>query len=129
MYRIMMVEDDEILRQTFQTILRGEGFEVFLCQDGASGLREVKTCRPDLILLDVSLPDMTGFEVCRKLKADAATKSIPVIILTGHARDVTERVRGLDGGADDYLFKPISPRVLIARIRSILKVSLRPNAN
>ncbi|HVA65544.1 MAG TPA: response regulator [Elusimicrobiota bacterium] len=127
MYRIMVVEDDEILRQTFRDVLKADGFEVFLCPDGASGLREVKTCRPDLILLDVNLPDMSGFDVCRGLKADPISKSVPVIILTGHARDVTERVRGLDVGAEDYLFKPVSPRVLIARIRSILKVSLRPS--
>ncbi|MHB2026318.1 MAG: response regulator transcription factor [Elusimicrobiota bacterium] len=127
MYRILVVEDDEILRQTFRDVLKADGFETFLCSDGGSALREVGSYRPDLIMLDVSLPDMTGFDVCRKLKQDPQARAIPVIILTGHARAVIERVQGLDVGAEDYLFKPVSPRILVARIKSILKVSLRPS--
>lgn len=121
MYRIVAVEDDPFMQKVLAETLRAEGFECVLCADGASALERICAQRPDCVILDINLPDMDGHAVCRRLKADARTRGVPVIMLTGEARTLESRLRGLDGGAEDYLFKPISPRVLIARIRSILQ--------
>ena len=128
MYRVVMVEDDALMQGMLGEVLRGEGFECEVCPDGASALEVVPRERPDLVLLDVHLPDMDGHEVCRALKASARTREIPVIMLTGEARSLESRLSGLELGAEDYLFKPISPKVLVARIRSILETCGRPRA-
>lgn len=120
MYRIAVVEDDPLMWKMLTEALRAEGFECVLCADGAGALARIPKERCDLVILDINLPDMDGHEICRRLKADALTRLIPVIMLTGEARTLDSRLRGLDGGAEDYLLKPISPRVLIARVRSIL---------
>ena len=125
-YRIEIVEDDAMVRQVLRDMLKPEGFEVVACPDGASGLEAAGRDKPDLIVLDVNLPDLLGTEVCRRLKADPKTRHIPVLMLTGEAREVVQRVEGLDAGAEDYLFKPIGAKVFIARINSILKSSTRP---
>lgn len=121
MYRIGLVEDDVLVQKMMILVLKSEGFECVLCPTGGQALERLPKDRPDLILLDVNLPDIDGHEVCRRLKADAFTRDIPVIMLTGEARELSQRVRGLELGAEDYLFKPISPKVLIARIRAILQ--------
>ena len=126
MYRVLIVEDDSIMQKTLRDSLKPEGYEVLLAVDGKTALRMAPQDKPDIILLDVHLPDIGGVEVCRALKADPVTKHIPILILTGQAREITARVAGLEGGADDYLFKPISPRVLVSRIRSILKINTGP---
>ncbi len=121
MYRIGLVEDDVLAQKMMLLALKAEGFECVLCPTGASALERLPKEKPDLILLDVNLPDIDGHEVCLRLKADALSRDIPIIMLTGEAREVPQRVRGLELGAEDYLFKPISPKVLIARIRAILQ--------
>jgi DNA-binding response OmpR family regulator len=126
MYRILSVEDDSLMQKLLQTMLIAAGYEFRLSPDGRSALPMALAEKPDLILLDVNLPDMTGIEICRALKAEPKTRHIPVLMLTGEAREVVTRVEGLDVGAEDYLFKPISPRVLIARISSILKQAVKP---
>lgn len=125
MYRIGLVEDDVLMQKMLASALTTEGYECVLCPDGAAALERLPKERPDLILLDVNLPDIDGHEVCRRLKADESARAIPVIMLTGEARGLEQRVRGLELGADDYLFKPISPKVLLARIRAILLSSGR----
>lgn len=126
MHRVMIVEDDTMVQEVFREILTLAGFEVIIYSDGQSGLRGAARDKADIILLDMNLPDISGMEICRSLKADPQTKHIPVLILTGEAREVASRVGGLDVGAEDYLFKPISPNVLVSRIRSILKVATKP---
>ena len=126
MYRILSVEDDPMMQKLLQTALVAAGFECRLSTDGRGALAAALSEKPDLILLDVNLPDMTGIEICRALKAEPKTRHIPVLMLTGEAREVVTRVEGLDVGAEDYMFKPISPRVLIARISSILKQAAKP---
>jgi DNA-binding response OmpR family regulator len=126
MYRIAAVEDDELMQKTLESIVSLEGFEFVLYPDGGTALAHAAGDRPDLILLDMHLPDMSGHEICRRLKADARTSHVPVVMLTGEARELENRVKGLDAGAEDYLFKPVSPKVLMARIRSILKVAGKP---
>lgn len=120
MYRIGLVEDDVLMQKMLISTIQAAGSECVLCPDGASALERLPKERPDLILLDVNLPDLDGHEICRRLKTDALTRAIPVIMLTGEARGLEQRVRGLELGAEDYLFKPISPKVLLARIRAIL---------
>ena len=120
MYRILSVEDDPIMQKLLKDTLVLGGYEFRLSPDGRGALPLAIAEKPDLILLDVNLPDIGGIEVCRNLKADPNTSHIPVLMLTGEAREVVTRVEGLDSGAEDYMFKPISPRVLLARISSLL---------
>lgn len=126
MHRLLAIDDDPMMQQILTATLQAEGFELLLSSDGRSGLAAAAAQKPDLVVLDVNLPDMTGMEVCRALKSGPATKHIPVIMLTGEAREVGNRVEGLDLGAEDYLFKPISPRLLVSRIKSLLKLTSRP---
>jgi len=126
MYRILAIEDDGIMQSILRDTLKPEGFEFLLGATGQEGLDLARKERPDIILLDINLPDMSGMEVCRSLKSDAATRHIPVMMLTGQAWEVSNRVQGLELGAEDYMLKPISPRVLITRIRAILKAATKP---
>lgn len=126
MYRVLIIEDDVIMQKVLRDTLRPEGYEVIVCPDGLSGLARAPEEKPDLILLDVNLPDTSGVEVCRKLKANEALRHIPVILMTGEAREVAQKIEGLGTGAEDYLLKPISPRVLAARVKQLISVSARP---
>lgn len=121
MYRITVIDDDAMMQGVLRQILTHGGYEVLLCSDGEKGLADVAADRPDLVLLDINLPDMDGHEVCRRLKADERVRHIPVVMLTGEARDLDSRVRGLDCGADDYMFKPVAPKLLLSRVASLLK--------
>ncbi len=127
MYRILSIEDDPIMQKLLRDTLAAGGYEFRLSKDGAGALPAAAAEKPDLILLDVNLPDMTGIEVCRALKADPRTGHIPVLMLTGEARAVETRVEGLDAGADDYMFKPVSPRVLLARIAALIRQTAGPS--
>lgn len=126
MYRILIVEDDVMLQRVLRDTLKPEGFEVLVCGDGESGLAQAPVDKPDLVVLDMNLPGLSGLDVCRRLKQDPATRHIPVIILTGEARETALKVESLDAGADDYLFKPLGGKALLARVRSILKITSRP---
>jgi DNA-binding response OmpR family regulator len=123
--RILVIEDDPDIALSLRLKLeRDGGFEVRTAEDGASGLRMAVERPPDLVLLDVNLPGMDGFEVCRLLRSDPATSSTPVIMLTARI-DESDRVAGLDLGADDYITKPFSPKEALARIRAVLRRSDR----
>ena len=125
MKRILMIEDDPDIALSLRLKLeRDGGFEVRTAEDGAAGLRMAVDRPPDLVLLDVNLPEMDGFEVCRQLRSDPATAQIPVIMLTARI-DESDRVAGLDLGADDYITKPFSPKEALARIRAVLRRSDR----
>ncbi len=125
MKRILVVEDDPDIALSLRLKLeRDGGFEVQTAQDGAAGLRLAVDRPPDLVLLDVNLPGMDGFEVCRHLRKDPATAATPVIMLTARI-DEKDRVAGLDLGADDYITKPFSPKEALARIRAVLRRSER----
>jgi DNA-binding response OmpR family regulator len=126
MYRILAIEDDVIMQSILRDTIKPEGFEFLLGSTGQEGLDTARKEKPDMILLDINLPDMSGMEVCRNLKSDAATRHIPVMMLTGQAWEVSNRVQGLELGAEDYMLKPVSPRVLITRIRAILKAATKP---
>ena len=116
--RLLLVDDEDNLRTMLEAALRHNGFEVTSAPDGRTALDLVGDVRPDLIVLDVMMPDLDGFEVCRRLRAEGTTT--PVLFLT--ARDATEdKVRGLTLGGDDYLVKPFSLDELVARAHALLR--------
>ena len=116
--RLLLVDDEDNLRSMLSAALRHNGFDVTSVPSGRAALQAVESSAPDLIVLDVMIPDLDGFEVCRRLRADGAR--MPVLFLT--ARDATEdKVRGLTLGGDDYLVKPFSLEELIARVHSVLR--------
>jgi len=118
--RILVVEDESDLAELVAFNLRQAGHTVSTAADGATALAEVQRKRPDLIVLDVMLPDITGVEVCRRLRRQEATSAIPVVMLTAKGEEV-DRVVGFEVGADDYVVKPFSPRELVLRIEAILR--------
>jgi two-component system phosphate regulon response regulator PhoB len=120
MARILVIEDEPDIRQVLDYNLRLAGHDVVSAPRGQDGLRLVREQRPDLVLLDLMLPDLPGTEVCRAIKDDTATRSIPVMMLTAKGEEI-DRVVGFELGADDYLTKPFSVRELALRIRAILR--------
>ena len=115
--RILLIEDEESIASFVAMYLNKEGFEVDAAADGAGGLELASRQQPQAVILDLMLPDMDGFEVCRRLRHDS---DVPVIMLT--ARDAaTDKVVGLELGADDYITKPFDPRELVARVKSVLR--------
>lgn len=120
--KILVIDDDQKLNRLLSDYLSKFGFTVTACTHPQEGLKALKKEMPDLVILDIMLPDLDGFEVCKKIRQDY---SVPVIMLTARG-EVTDRIVGLELGADDYLPKPFEPRELVARIQSILRRS-RPN--
>ena len=115
--KILVVDDDPHLRDLLSITLQRSGFDVLSASDGQIALTHAARERPDLIVLDVGLPEIDGFEVCRRLRARS---EVPVLFLTARDEEI-DRVVGLELGADDYVTKPFSPRELVARVRAILK--------
>ena len=118
--RILVVDDEPDALELAEINLHAAGFSVLLADDGADALKQARQKKPDLIVLDVMLPEMDGMEVCKTLRQDPATASIPIIMLTAKAAEI-DRVLGLELGADDYLTKPFSPRELVLRIKGLLR--------
>lgn len=115
--KILVVEDEQTLLETLAYNLRRQGYEVELASDGPSALTQARSTQPDLILLDIMLPGLDGFEVCRILRQEMTT---PVLMLTARDDEI-DRVVGLEVGADDYLTKPFSMRELLARVKALLR--------
>ena len=118
--KILIVEDDPDIVEMVEYNLREEGYATVSALNGEDGVNSARSEQPDLIILDIMLPIMDGFEVCRTLKSDDKTSHIPIIILSAKSQE-TDKVVGLELGADDYVTKPFSPRELIARIRAIMR--------
>src|SRR5215510_6763299 len=116
------VDDNEEGRYAVSRVLKQADFEVIDAANGHDALRLSLERKPDVVLLDVKLPDIPGFEVCRRLRSDPRTAGIPVLHVSATFLDDISRVKGLDGGADGYLTKPIDPLVLIASIKALLRV-------
>jgi two-component system, OmpR family, alkaline phosphatase synthesis response regulator PhoP len=117
---ILIVEDEKDIIKMLEYNLGKEGFKTLSSRDGEDALDLAKNERPDLILLDLMLPGMDGLEVCKTLKGDTKTSSIPIIMLTAKSQE-SDKIVGLELGADDYITKPFSPRELIARIKAVLR--------
>ncbi len=117
---ILLVDDDPEILILLQAKLANEPFELFTAVEGESALNIVRTQKPDLVVLDVNLPGLSGLEVCRTLRANKDTQDIPIIILSARSDEI-DRVLGLEFGADDYVTKPFNPQELILRIHSVLK--------
>ncbi len=117
---VLVVEDEPDIRALIVHHLARDGFRCRTASTGAQALTEVRNRRPDLVVLDLLLPEVDGLEVCRRLRADATTAALPIIMLTARADEV-DRVVGLEVGADDYVVKPFSPRELVARVRAVLR--------
>ena len=119
--KIMIVDDEERNLRLMEALLVPIGYEVILSKDGQDALDKVKESRPDVILLDIMMPKVDGFEVARRLKKDSETRIIPIVMVTA-LKDVDDRVKALEVGADDFLTKPVDKLELRARVQSLLKV-------
>lgn len=120
---ILIVEDERAIREMIAFGLRRGGFEIGEAENAVSAQVSIANRRPDLVLLDWMLPDMSGLEFARALKRDRATAEMPIIMLTARAEE-QDKIIGLDSGADDYVTKPFSPRELLARINAVLRRSV-----
>lgn len=117
---ILVVEDEEDILELIRYNLSKEGFKVTCANSGELGLSTARQLKPDLMLLDLMLPGIDGFDVCRALRSEPETRSLPIIMITAKGEE-PDMVTGLELGADDYVVKPFSPRVLLARIKSVLR--------
>lgn len=116
-YKILVVDDEQRMVRFIQLNLEQDGFEVITAYNGKDALEQVRTQLPDLILLDIMMPDINGFEVLKKIRE---VNNVPVIMLTAKGEE-DDRIQGLELGADDYITKPFSPRELVSRIRAVLR--------
>jgi DNA-binding response OmpR family regulator len=121
--RILIIEDELPMRTALRDVLEAEGYRVLTASDGEAGLERALSDKPDLVLLDLMMPRLDGYSVCRELRRIA--NPVPVLMLTAKGQ-VEDRVRGLDVGADDYLVKPFSTEELLARVRAVLRRVQRP---
>jgi len=119
---ILIIEDEKDILELIAFNLECTGYKVFKASNGEDGLKIANSEMPDIIILDLMMPGIDGFDVCRKLKQEKLTRNIPIIMLTARGED-TDIVSGLELGAEDYVTKPFSPKILIARIRAVLRRS------
>ncbi len=119
--KILLVDDIAINLELQKAYLKGAGYEVIMAMDGEEALKKVYTEMPDLILLDIMMPKKNGYEVCRILKNDPATRFIPIIMVTA-LKDIEDKIRGIEAGADDFISKPFNKTELMVRVRSLLRL-------
>jgi two-component system phosphate regulon response regulator PhoB len=120
MARILVIEDEQDLASLLEYNLKSDGHEPDLARTGAAGVQRVKAFKPDLVLLDLMLPDVSGAEVCRLIRELPESKRLPIIMVTARGEE-TDRVRGLELGADDYVVKPFSVKELLLRVKAVLR--------
>ena len=120
--RVLVIEDERDVAELMRYHLARDGYEVRLCSSGIEGLGQARESRPDMVLLDIMVPELNGWEVCRRLKQDRDLRGIPVIMVTGRVEE-GDKVLGFEMGADDYVTKPFSPRELLARVRAVMRRS------
>lgn len=119
-HKILVVDDEPDVVRLIEFNLKAAGYDVITAEDGAEALQRARSASPDLIVLDLMLPEVEGLEVCKLLRRDPATAQVPIIILTAKAAEV-DRILGLELGADDYVTKPFSPRELVLRVKKRLQ--------
>jgi two-component system, OmpR family, alkaline phosphatase synthesis response regulator PhoP len=118
--KLLVVEDEQDILQLVKHYLEKEGFRVLTAMSGIEALRKVKEEKPDLIVLDLMLPEMDGLEVCKRVRSSPETAMLPIIMLTAKAEE-SDTIVGLELGADDYVTKPFSPKALVARVKALLR--------
>jgi DNA-binding response OmpR family regulator len=118
--RVLVIDDEPDLLELIEVNMKAAGFEVLSASNGKEGLEMARKTKPELIVLDVMLPELGGLEVCKSLRRDPATADIPVLMLTARATEI-DRVLGLELGADDYVTKPFSTRELVLRVKNLLR--------
>lgn len=123
--RILLIEDEEDIAALIKLQAEASGYKMHVEVDGINGFRAIEREKPDLVILDIMLPGQNGFDVCRKVKSNPELRTIPVIILTAKGEEL-DMVLGLELGADDYVSKPFSPKVLFSRIKAVLRRSKEP---
>ena len=119
---ILIIEDEPDTAELLKFHLENAGYKVTIAEDGYEALKKVHKLRPDLLILDLMIPEIDGFEVCRLIRKDPANESLPVMMCTAKS-DETSKIQGLDFGADDYVTKPFSPREVVLRVKNLLKRS------
>ena len=119
--KILIVEDEEATRETWTEFFQNTGYQVAQAADGQEALEVARWERPDLILLDLRLPKLDGYQVCQRIKGDPVTAQIPIIMITAFLTGSSDTVRGIEYGADDYLSKPVDLDVLAARVKMVLR--------
>jgi DNA-binding response OmpR family regulator len=119
-HRVLVIDDDPGNLQLLGLIFERANYEVHLAESGSAGLSQVDDVQPDLVVLDVMMPEMNGLEVCERLRAQASTAHLPIIILSGKGQ-VDDKIGGFKAGADDYVRKPVEPKELLARARALLE--------
>ena len=117
--KILIADDNENIREALTYLLEDEGYKLWLAKDGAETLKKVKEVKPDILFLDIMMPEINGYDVCRTIKADGDLKSTYVIMLTAKGQ-VAEQERGKEVGADEYIVKPFSPMEILTKIKNIL---------
>lgn len=117
--KILIADDEQNIVISLEFLMKREGFEVLVANDGEEAARRIRSDRPDLVLLDVMMPKKSGFEVCQEIKADPAMAAVRILMLTAKGRD-TEVAKGLALGADAYMTKPFSTKELVEKVRSLL---------
>jgi DNA-binding response OmpR family regulator len=117
--KILIADDNEHIRESLSSILEDEGYAMWTAKDGAEALRKVREVAPDILILDITMPEMSGYEVCQTIKSDPDLKKTFVLMLSAKGQ-ATEQERGKEVGADEYFVKPFSPSELVTRIRNIL---------
>src|SRR2546426_8169961 len=118
--KILIVEDEQGVVHLLKQRLEPEGFQVIAAYNGQAGLRAVAEARPDLIILDLTLPELDGFELCRRIRRQPESARLPILVLSGRTEEV-DKVVLLELGADDYVTKPFSPKELVARVKTLLR--------
>lgn len=126
--KVLVVEDEKDILQLVTLYLEKDGFRVVTAMTGLEALKQVKTAKPDLVVLDLMLPEMDGLEVCKRLRSLPETAMLPIIMLTAKAEE-SDTIVGLELGADDYVTKPFSPKALVARVKAMLRRLDRTPAN
>lgn len=118
--RVLLIEDDKDIVELVRYNLEKDGYQVSACSDGAIGLAQIRKTPPDLLLLDLMLPKLSGLEICKEIRRDDRLGRLPILIISARGEEA-DRVVGLELGADDYVTKPFSPRELVARVKALLR--------
>lgn len=120
---VLVIEDEGAMRESIRDILSLENLECMAVATGQEGLAAAREQHPRMVVTDVQLPDVSGFQVCQELKRDPSSRDIPVLMMSGRFIESEDRVEGLQCGADEYLVKPFDPRWFLARVKSLLRAA------